>query len=309
MRIAVVGSGSIGMLVTFYLSKSGHEVILLTNRKQQEKSVNENSLNLLRNDQKYNSSKVYAHTIHKIENIEPIDLLIITVKAYQVDEVLAHLENRQVHVKAILFMQNGMSHVENISYLGFSEVAVAVIEHGAVRINDFTVHHTGIGQLKWSYIREGDQVIKDVFKTVSSVHFNISYSREWRQMLEDKLIVNACINPLTALFLLKNGELLNNTHYQQMMKRVFQEVSTVLEIKTEKQADYWGYVKDICLKTADNHSSMVMDIKHRRKTEIDSIIGYLIRRAEKKQTQVAILPFLLEGIRAKEAQMGVLENG
>ncbi|MFC0558712.1 2-dehydropantoate 2-reductase [Halalkalibacter alkalisediminis] len=301
MRIVIIGSGSIGMLVTFYLTKKGHRISLLTNRQEQARVLNEKGIHLIIHDNERESVKVSADTFKDLQANGSIDLLILAVKSHQVKDVLAKLNQLHINIRAILFLQNGMAHTELLSTLEIPEVAVAVVEHGAIRENDFTVLHTGIGRLKWSYVCEGQGRIKDLLSKSTQLHFDISYDMQWINVLEQKLIVNACVNPLTGLLDIKNGELVKNDYCLSMMKMIFKEVMMILNFKQEN--DMWNHVKDVCLKTAENYSSMLLDLKYNRKTEIDSIIGYLVRRAKEQNQEVTILPFLLQGILAKETKV------
>jgi 2-dehydropantoate 2-reductase len=305
--IVMIGSGSIGMLVTFYLSKQGHDISLFTNRPEQAEILNEKGLHLIIQGQRKECMRVEARPFSDIERGQTIDLVILAVKSYQVKGVINQLTDLEVKIKAILFLQNGMSHTELIPVLKIPEIAVAVVEHGAIRESEFIVHQTGVGQLKWSYVRAGKGLVKDIFPEQTNSAFDVSYMELWSLMLERKLIVNACINPLTALFQIKNGELIENDHYRSMMHSIFCEVAEVL--KLEKRNEVWNYVKEICEKTAGNQSSMLVDILRNRPTEIDSIIGFVIRKAVKQKQAVSILPFLFDAIRAKELKMEVNQDG
>ncbi len=137
MKVVVIGSGSIGMLMAFYLSKKGHPISLLTNRKEQALLIEENGLHMIHQDQQIEVVSVDAHPFSITSEYEQIDLAIIAVKSYQVKEVLTKIEH--INVRSILFVQNGMGHTELFSQVTIPELSVAVIEHGALRMNDYTV--------------------------------------------------------------------------------------------------------------------------------------------------------------------------
>ncbi len=161
-------------------------------------------------------------------------------------------------------------------------------------------HHTGIGQLRWGYVRKLSNQVEAMFSNLDNPLFPIRYEQDWQKMLQRKLVVNACINPLTALLHVKNGELITNMHHLKMVKAVFLEVMTILNVGN--QQEMWEHVCDVCQHTSENRSSMLSDMENNRQTEIDSILGYLIHKAEQQHDQADILTFLYHGIKSKEEQ-------
>src|SRR5690606_69523 len=98
-----------------------------------------------------------------------------------------------------------------------------------------------------------------------------------------KLVANAVINPLTAIFQVTNGTLLTNDYLFKLMRNLFHETVRVLELEEQK---LWDYVVTICKQTAKNQSSMLRDIQAKRRTEIDAISGYIIERAKEQGINV-----------------------
>ncbi|ARK31105.1 2-dehydropantoate 2-reductase [Halalkalibacter krulwichiae] len=301
MEVAIIGSGSIGMLVTYYLSTIKNQPIsVFTNRQGQTDLINENGIKIIRGSEEAISKNIRATRVDSISVDREIDLLILTVKSYQVEDVLKQLSERNVKVNSILFMQNGMGHIEYFPKLEVAEIAVAVVEHGAIRKNDFTVHHTGIGAIRWSYVQKGTLIIENFFEYCFPSYFAVQHESSWEELLQKKLVVNACINSLTSLMEVKNGALIANKNCYSMLKMVFNEVMVALNVEDTTQ--HWNYVLEVCEKTANNKSSMFIDVTNNRKTEVDSIIGYLIRRAQESKVELSILPFLFQAIQAKEGK-------
>lgn len=295
MKIMIIGSGSIGMLTTFYLSKKGHNPILMTNREEQASLIQDKGLHLIHQNQEAEIVTVLAQPFSSLTEQEPIDVAVVAVKSYQVKEVLTELE--KIRVSSILFLQNGMGHTDLFPFITIPELSVAVMEHGALRMNDFTVCHTGVGQLRWSYVSKGRNHVSNMFANGHNPLFPIRYEQNWLDMLQRKLVVNACVNPLTAMLRVRNGELITDQHLFQMMRATFEEVITILDV--DNREDVWRHVCQVCQNTAQNRSSMLMDIEHNRQTEIDSMLGYLIKKA-KQQRQASILTFLFNGIKSIE---------
>jgi len=95
-----------------------------------------------------------------------------------------------------------------------------------------------------------------------------------------KLSVNAVINPLTALYRCRNGELLDAGEREQRMKVLAEEADGLLRrLYPDWPADTLARSREVARQTAANTSSMLADVLAGRPTEIQFINGYLLRRA------------------------------
>ncbi len=65
-------------------------------------------------------------------------------------------------------------------------------------------------------------------------------------------------------------------------------------------SSYFEDVKSLCEKTASNTSSMLADFLNERPTEIDTIVGAIIKKASKKKVELPTLTTLYYLIKAKE---------
>jgi 2-dehydropantoate 2-reductase len=95
----------------------------------------------------------------------------------------------------------------------------------------------------------------------------------------NKLLINAVINPLTAIFQIKNGELLNSLYIKDLMMALLEEGRKVAKYaQIDISDDLWEQLLQVCERTAENQSSM-KDIAEGRITEIDWINGALLNWA------------------------------
>ena len=123
--------------------------------------------------------------------------------------------------------------------------------------------------------------------------------------LWQKVAVNACINPLTALYQLTNGELLQSSTALMRMSRVADEIEELSEILNKPLFDdaLLNVATEVCRTTAANRSSMLQDRINQRPSEIEWITGAILSLADTAQLDLKENRILLEQIRALEATL------
>jgi len=282
MKIGIVGAGSIGLLIAGYFHEKGHIVTIYTRTIKQAESINSKGLILEKNDQK-TLQNVKAKVFDQQVLFEDNDFLFITVKQYNLDDVLDQLKGKFNH--SIVFLQNGMSHINKVKQLQFKNVMLGIVEHGAIRISQNHVKHTGNGVIKIGLLQGNTDEINKL-ENIASPSFPIEYVKDYIHILKSKLIVNSVINPLTAIFQVENGDLLTNPFFNKTAKDLFNEVAEILELNKEY---YWEEVKKICERTKYNYSSMNRDLFYKRRTEIDSILGYIVECANQQSKTVPVV--------------------
>ncbi|MBU2659236.1 2-dehydropantoate 2-reductase [Bacillus cabrialesii] len=291
MKIGIIGGGSVGLLCAYYLSLH-HDVTVVTRRKEQAAAIQSEGIRLYKGGKEFSADCSADTSINS-----GFDLLVVTVKQHQVQSVFPLLE--RVAKTNILFLQNGMGHIHDLKdWRAKHSIYVGIVEHGAVRKSDTAVDHTGLGAIKWSAFDDADPDPLNILFQHSHSDFPIRYETDWYRLLTGKLIVNACINPLTALLRVKNGELLTTPAYLAFMRLVFQEACRILRLEDEEEA--WERVRIVCGQTKENHSSMLVDVIEGRQTEADAIIGYLLKEASLQDLNAVHLEFLYGSIKALE---------
>ncbi|MEH7234876.1 2-dehydropantoate 2-reductase [Bacillus sp. JJ1562] len=291
MKIGIIGGGSIGLLFAGYLAEQ-HDVTIYTRTEHQANELNKKGVTI--NNQ--NTSKTYrVQAVTSSASVKGEDIVIFAVKQYILADVLSQTLDLE-KVQTVCFLQNGMSHIKIIEKLKNPTILVGVVEHGALKIDETTVFHTGVGRTKIGVFKGKNEVFD-----ITLSDFVIEYSDNWYEIVTSKLIANAIINPLTTLYRVKNGELLDNPFFHNQMKALFHEITSVIPTNRENM---WELVTTICKDTAQNKSSMLRDIEEGRKTEIDAILGYVITQDRKRNKEVVITQFLYDSIKGLETKGG-----
>ncbi|WP_106497719.1 2-dehydropantoate 2-reductase [Lentibacillus sp. Marseille-P4043] len=290
MKIGIIGGGSIGLLLSWYLS-GVHEVTIYVRSTQQKKSINEYGI---------------SHTQHSVPRTVPAllteelgqeDCYIVCVKQPQLTNVVPYI-TKIVSKTPLIFLQNGMAHIDQIKNIAVP-VFLGIVEHGAQRLNSCTVAHTGQGLIKLATYNEKREMLKAVVTNLNQPKFPIRMENDWLSMLGEKLVVNAVINPLTALFEVQNGEVIRNPYIVSIAKELCHEASMVLGLPFLEQ---WKHVLTVAEKTKENVSSMWKDLKENQQTENEAISGFLLNRARQN---IPYTSFVYNGIRALERKKGI----
>lgn len=297
MKIGIIGGGSIGLLFAYYLHRD-HSVCLYVRSKKQAEQLQEKGLFLsCGNEEKQVSLDVKLASEWAGEE----DATFIAVKQYHLADLIEQLRTFNKPDKVLLFLQNGMGHIKMLGKLS-GEIYVGTVEHGALKTSANRVIHTGIGLTRLAPFHHALTELQDFSHKIHSVDFPFLIEEDYEKMLMKKLVVNAVINPLTAILQVENGELIQNPHFFQIVKRMFIEIENSLLLQNSE--DYFDNVIAVCEKTAPNQSSMLRDLLENRPTEIDAILGFILEKAAEREINTPIIESLYQAVKGKEYRVG-----
>lgn len=293
MKVGIIGGGAIGLLYAFQLSKA-FPVTLYVNRREQLQLLEKYGVSM--------SDDVAEREINFLQwnkKIQPNeDVIVVAVKQYAIQGILPTLKDC-TKKQTVLFLQNGMSHLEVLGKISNPSILLGVVEHGVKKNNDYRIDWTGKGLTKIAFYEKPLHPYPKEFINNWEEHLGNSFPVEicddYHSMMTEKLLVNAVINPLTAIYHVRNGALLTNPYYQKTMEILYEEISFLLE--EDKKEEMWEHICSICKKTAENWSSMERDIKEGRQTEIESILGYIRKMAKRKGKSVPVTEFIYQAVK------------
>lgn len=287
MRIGVIGGGSIGLLLTSYLAEH-FDCTLVVKRQGQVEEIIQNGIRRVTEENMESIQNIHCTT--KFKELEQMDLIIVAVKFAHIPSVLEQLAMIQMK-GPLLFIQNGIGHVKLIEQSCLSQIIYGTIEHGALKVNNYTVSHNGVGPF---IIGKNANVslIEDLLQA-SSTRFPIQFVDDAEQMLFRKVIINCMINPLTTITFVQNGQLLTNPHLKKILHDLFEEfLQAFPEIKQYLSIED---IYTVCKRTANNHSSMLTDRIEGRPMEIHTIVTAVIEKAAIVGQKLPLLS-MLEGL-------------
>ncbi|MBO2654927.1 2-dehydropantoate 2-reductase [Shewanella algae] len=302
MQLGILGVGAIGQLLAQQLAAAGLEPWLLprANTPSLAEQGEEQVYTLELGDQSLQTS--FLCLAQDSSKLKQLDLLLVTVKAYQVEAALEPLLPKLHPDCRILLLHNGLGpHQSLAAKLNGRPLSLGTTSQGALKLSSNHIRQTGSG-----LTQIGDLIGALMPEVMKTTLLNAIPGSQWSdailEALWQKLAVNAVINPLTAIHRVNNGALAA-PEFEGTICAILDELLQVA--KQEGIAltfdTLHARVKEVIRLTAANSSSMYQDLKHGRKTEIDYINGYLQQRAEQYGLTLPINSELLAQIKALES--------
>lgn len=276
-NILVIGTGALSTLFAARLSEAGHHVSMLGTWKDGIQALNQNGARVSELDGKERAFQVRA--TDDPGDVHDVRHAIVLVKSWQTKRVAEKLKGILAPDGMVLTLQNGLGNRETLARdLGAGRVALGVTTTGATLLGPGLVKVGGEGIISL----EQNQALGPLEAALRSSNFNLQIVRDAKSLVWGKLIINAAINPLTALLQVPNGELLSHPLARKAMSALAREAAEVA--KAEKVnlpfSNPIEAVEEVARKTAKNLSSMFQDVQRGAPTEIDAICGAVTRRGE-----------------------------
>lgn len=287
MNIIVMGAGAIGSFFGGLLSK--HNNVIFIGRKEHVKAINEKGLKITG---KTNAlCKVKA--VEKVKHvIEVPDLILFTVKSY--DTKQAVLDAKPLFHKDVILLsfQNGLTNYEIMKKLvSNNQIVLGITSHGVQFSKPGEIIHQGVGStIIGDPLHKKTNKIDLITSLFEESEIPIKISKDILSEIWKKAIVNAAINPLTAIFSRENGYLLKNPILTYLVEEICNESVLIaqqqgLSISSDEMI---SYTKEIIKNTEHNHSSMLQSIEQGKKTEIDQITGKITEIGIKNDCSVTL---------------------
>ncbi|MCX8062011.1 MAG: 2-dehydropantoate 2-reductase [Anaerolineales bacterium] len=225
----------------------------------------------------------------------------VLVKAWQTERAAEQLQHCLADDGVALTLQNGWGNYEVLSqYLGTERAALGVTTVGATLLAPGEVRQAGEGTI---LLGEHPRLTA-LAAYLRKAGFELEISSNPEPLLWGKLVVNAAINPLTALLGVPNGELLRRPAARELMRRATREAVAVAKAQGVELPfpDAIKKVEEVAQLTAENISSMLQDVRRGAPTEIDAICGALVRAALQMGVSTPTLELFWLLVRARMQQ-------
>ncbi len=285
MRIVIVGAGALGGLVGAQLTAGGEDVTLIEINEARTRMLNETGLYVAEGNKGETCVPVKVAT--SVAGLPVADLVFISVKSYQTEPALRACLPVIGPETFVLSMQNGIGNTETMARIVkprqvLSGITYHSIQHvGPNRIR----YRPGIKPIQIApYEGEVTPEIRAVGEVLRQSGLNTEVADQIDDVIWQKLLHNAVVNPVSALTGLTCRELLDDPHLQSFMRDLCMEIIAVMKargVPIVNEEDPYAPVVASQKALGKNRPSMWQDLARSYRTEVDTINGAVVREAEK----------------------------
>jgi 2-dehydropantoate 2-reductase len=298
--ILVVGTGAMACLVAARLIAAGLPAMMLGNWDAGVDAVRRFGIRVVQPD---GGEQIYpARITDRPEDCAGVRYAIVLVKSWQTARAARQLAECLHPAGIALTLQNGLGNRELLAAaLGERRAALGITTLGSTLLGPGVVRPAGEAVISLS----AHPAVPALAELLQAAGFKIEMVADAEGLVWGKLVINAAINPLTALLGVANGELLERPSARLLMQAVAQEtadVAAALGIPLP-YLDPLEAAEAVARRTALNRSSMLQDVQRGAPTEIDAICGAIVGAGEQAGVPTPINRTLLQLIHGLQPEV------
>jgi 2-dehydropantoate 2-reductase len=309
VRLLVFGAGAVGSRFAVALARAGSEVTIVA-RPEHAAAVSAKGLGV-EADAK---GPVRIRAFERLPKPSSTELVVLTVKSYDVETAGRTLAEALDGPTPVLALQNGLRIEEALS-LGLARggwpdpsdwILRGVHTVPARLVGPGVVAETGRGEVIFGRnpkLPGWPERLKELFESAGLPSRVVDDIRRetWK-----KAMVNAAINPVTADHGIPNGKLVEEPWRGQALALLREAVLAARSEGIDFNLDETERaVFTVARATAANRSSMLEDLDHHRRTEIDAISGVLLATGLAHGVAMPATVRAIERIQTRERERGV----
>src|SRR5512136_552664 len=306
MQISIIGTGAMATLFAARLADVA-EVSMIGSWAEAIETIRHNGITI-----DGDSCCHSVHTAYHPDDAPAADLALVLTKAYKTVKA-AEVAAKTIKPDGLaLTLQNGLGNIEILAeHVGRDRALQGVTMQGATLLGPGRIRTSGRGATHLGYVPIELAAPRDfsvghrayeISALFNSAGLKSQVTADINGLAWSKVIINAAINPLTAILRVPNGALVESEETSELMRAAALEAAAVAKARgiTLPFSDPVERVKQVAMMTATNHSSMLQDVLGQRPTEIDAINGKIVEQGEALGISTPVNVLLASLMRAVE---------
>lgn len=300
MRIAILGSGAMGMLFGGYLS-AHNEVYMVDVDGGKLKCIEREGIAITEIDKTVRVFRPHT-TLAKIGET-PIDLVILFVKAMYSADALAAAQPILKDNTYVLTLQNGAGHDRIMEeFVKKERIIIGTTQHNGSALGVNAMYHGGVGLTSIGLITGDAGHLKRVAAEFTRCGFETVVSDQVKRLIWKKLFTNVSGSVLSAVLQERLGYLTENDHGHWLTDCLIKEAVAVaagdgIDFDVE---EIMAEVHATLIRAKDGYASIYADIRDGHKTEVDTISGFVVAASKANGVPAPCNEFIVELIHAME---------
>jgi|SRR5580692_9681578 2-dehydropantoate 2-reductase len=275
-RVAVVGAGAVGGYFGGMLARAGAPVVMIGRRTFVE-AVKASGLSL---DTVHFRETMHPEVSEELSAVVDADVVLFSVKSTDTAAVSKELSKYLAPQAIVVSLQNGVNNAEEIYAASGIQALPAVVYVAAAMPSPGQVKHLGRGDLVMGPENEKTRSVANLFER-AKVQCRISENIQGE--LWTKLVWNCALNAVSGLGRATYGEIIASEDAKRVVEAVVYEVLAVAKKKEiqppgleDPKVALAGAFR-IAEQMSGTRSSTAQDMARGKKTEIDSLNGYVAK--------------------------------
>jgi 2-dehydropantoate 2-reductase len=273
MRIAVTGAGAVGCYYGGLLARAGNEVVLI-GRPQHVLAIEQRGLRL---ETAAFDDYIHVPASSQIEAVRGANIVLCCVKSSDSEQTAKDMAPFLDPQAIILSLQNGVDNADRLQRHIKQRVFPVVVYVATEMAGSGHVKHHGRGEL----VTSPDCLTATQQQVFTEAGIPLQISEQVRAVLWLKLLVNCAYNALSAITQLPYGRLVEGEGVLDVMEDIVGECRAVAEAEgISLPEDPWEAVLRIARSMPGQRSSTAQDLALGKRTEIDHLNGYIVRKGK-----------------------------
>ncbi len=300
MKIAVLGAGAMGGLYSAYLSRH-HEVTVIDVKKEVVDRINASGLEVQEPD---GSSEVFhPHAALSTEGMEPVDLIVVFVKAMFSESALNSNKGIIGPDTYLMTLQNGSGHEDMLGkFVPEDHIIIGTTQHNASVAGLGITKHGGSGMTHMGCVTGDVTRLQRFADAFTECGLDADVSDGVQKMIWNKMFTNVSASALTGALQVPLGYISSDAHAWKLCCQLIREAVDVaaalgMEFDYDEKV---SEVKAVCDRSPKGLTSIYADLRDGRRSEVDTISGSIVRAGIKASVPTPSHAFLVEMIHAME---------
>ncbi|MEQ8716875.1 MAG: 2-dehydropantoate 2-reductase [Acidimicrobiales bacterium] len=291
MRVVVAGAGAMGSAMGGLLARAGHDVALYDVRADHMDAVSAGGLTIRHGDGSTETA-VFSKATADPTELGVCDLVLVMTKTWATTDAVRAVAHAVGPETWVVSAQNGLGNESRMAEVvgadrvmpGTTTVGATYLEPGVVSVSGTVTAQTSLTQFGPPH---GATKVSPEAEAVAAVFTDAGMRaevlRDGDKVLWTKLAMAGTAGALTALSQISVGDMVASPRAMSTWRAMLSEI---LAVAAAEGVDLdFGEVSDHAMSTyravGDHWASMAVDVKERRRTEIDSLCGEVSARGRR----------------------------